>query len=105
MARKRQTVEPDLFARTEPQVEEATRREGDIVRDRPGDIETRRQGDVAPGRQGNKAIKMAFYLSPEVCEAVEMEYARRRSRATGDRRKASRSSIVEEALRVRLGLG
>ncbi len=100
MAKRRATIEPNLFARTAP-VDTETERPGDVSPSGQGDLSTDRQSDTSPEK-----VKMAFYLSPDVAQALERAHAELRATYTGDdRREASRSSIVEAALRAALGLG
>jgi len=104
------TVDPDMFKPTMPQGGTSPERQGDMSTDRQGDMETRRQSDTAPQAQVDvyqvAPVKMAFYLSPEVADALERRYSQDRRQASKDagidRRKVSRSAIVEAALRAYL---
>ena len=108
MAKRRMTVDPDMFKPTMPQGATAPERPGDMSTDRQGAMETGRHGDTATQRQVDQAppVKMAFYLSPEVADALERRYSQDRRQASKDagidRRKVSRSAIVEAALRAYL---
>ena len=117
MAKRRSTVDANLFARTKPEGDQVAEQD-DASPERQGAMSTGRQGDMVPGRQGDTApssaaevdqappVKMAFYLSPEVADALERRYSQDRRQAsrdgTTDRRKVSRSAIVEAALRAYL---
>ena len=87
---KSAAIDSDMFASTE----------------RPVDASIDRQVDSSISLPVDKSIKvkMAFHLSPEVAAALERRHAEQRATATGDRRKVSRSAIVERALRAWLGL-
>ena len=99
MAKRRAGIDPNLFARTEPG-DAATERYDDTSPSGQGDMSTQRQGDTSP------KVRMAFYLPQEVAEALERAYAEMRASYVGpDRRNASRSAIVEAALRAALGMG
>jgi len=100
MARKRAAINPDLFAKTEPRpIEDSTTRQ--VEDSTHPEIETATARPV----ENSTYRRMAFDLSPEVAAALERAYSEARATATGDRRKVSRSSIVEQALRAWLGLG
>jgi len=100
MARKRAAINPDLFAKTEPTisrpVEDSTSREIEDA--------THREIEDASTPRALSYRRMAFDLSAEVSAALEAAYAQARATATGDRRKVSRSAIVEQALKAWLGL-
>jgi len=98
MARKRAAINPDLFAKTEPRpIEDSTSREIETATARPV------EGASTP--RASSYRRMAFDLSLEVAAALEAAYAQARATATGDRRKVSRSAIVEQALRAWLKAG
>jgi hypothetical protein len=104
------TVDPDMFKRTTPGGDVSTDRQGDIETGRHDDMATQRQSDASPQGQGDvdqvAPVKMAFYLSPKVVDALERRYSQDRRQASKDpaidRRKVSRSAIVEAALRAYL---
>ena len=98
MARKRAAINPDLFAKTEPRpIEDSTSREIEDA--------THREIEDASTPRESSYRRMAFDLSAETAAALERAYSEARATATGDRRKVSRSAIVEQALRAWLKAG
>lgn len=105
---RRHTISDNPFARTTREVDP----QSDMAPARQDDTTTERRVDTSPQRQGAETtppIRMAFYLSPDLVNALEARYQENRAtaRAEGepDMRRVSRSAIVEEALRAFLGEG
>jgi len=80
MARKRQTIDPDLFAKTERPIRGA---------------EPVKQQDREPVSQPTiKTVKATYYLSPAALDAVDVTQAQLRRLAPAERRALSKSKVV-----------
>lgn len=88
MARKRQTIDPDLFAKTERPIrgaEPVTQQDSEPVG----------QQDVMPVSQPTiKTVKATYYLSLAALDAVDVTQAHLRRLAPAERRALSKSKVV-----------
>ena len=91
MARKRQTVDPDLFAKTERPARGA---EPVTQQDR----EPVSQPTIKTASRTEAAIKATYYLSPAAVDAVDVTQAQLRRLAPAERRALSKSKVVSAML-------
>ena len=84
MARKRQTIDPDLFAKTERPVRGAE----------PVTQQARKPVSQPTTKTAQAAIKATYYLSPAALDAVDVIQAQLRRLAPAERRALSKSKVV-----------
>jgi len=89
MARKRQTIDPDLFAKTERPIPDA---------EPPSAQQDREPVSQPTIKTAQAAIKATYYLSPAAVDAVDVTQAQLRRLAPAERRALSKSKVVSAML-------
>ena len=84
MARKRQPIDPNLFAKTEPVTQQDRKPVG--------------QPTIKTASPTDAAIKATYYLSPAALDAVDVTQAQLRRLAPAERRALSKSKVVSAML-------
>lgn len=88
MARKRQTIDPDLFAKTERPERGAE----------PATQQASKPVSQPTIKTAQAAIKATYYLSPAALDAVDVTQAQLRRLAPAQRRALSKSKVVSAML-------
>jgi hypothetical protein len=102
LARLRQKRHQGTDTPTERHADTSESRDTDMSTNRDIDTSTERDADAPTSRAVDKTV-LAVRLPADVAEALEAAYHAERMTAP-DKRKVSRSAIVERALRALLGL-
>ena len=92
MARKRQTIDPDLFAKTEHPARDA---EPPSAQQASKPVS---QPTIKTASRTEAAIKATYYLSPAAVDAVDVTQAQLRRLAPAERRALSKSKVVSAML-------
>ena len=110
---KRPTIDPNMFARTEPEAEgteaqgsEGTRDRGHMGTQTHGHTDTRgrdTEGTEAQGGEG-RYRRIVVYLPPDLAQAVDKAYLAALVEAPTGPERATRSAVVADLLRQALGL-
>ena len=91
MVKSRQTIDPNLFARTEPEV-------GAIRESSLPEALLASQDTSKPAITKEPPIKATYYLSPATLDAVDAIQAKLRKLAPQERRALNKSAIVDQML-------